>query len=331
VQIRASLAVLIWLGLAGCGYVGPVLAPSPELPQSVADLNVVERGDRIVITFSTPARTTDNLAIGHFSQVDLRIGPAAIPFDFDRWAASAKRYDMEPPPAADRDNPVPVIMTKDVPAADWLNKRVAIAVRTAVKRKNHYSSWSNRVVLNVIPPLAPPEVLFKSTAQGILLTWHAERPELEYRIYRKSATDNAPLQLGISKTPEYLDTTSQYDAPYDYTVVAASGLTESLPSEAQHVVAIDKFPPSVPTGITALGAPNSIELSWQRSPESDLKGYFVYRSVNGAPYQQVGELLTLPAYSDHQVERGKTYSYEVNSIDQKNNASDKSAPVEVRY
>jgi fibronectin type 3 domain-containing protein len=93
----------------------------------------------------------------------------------------------------------------------------------------------------------------------------------------------------------------------------------------------DIYAPSVPTGVTALAAPNSIELSWHRSPESDLKGYFVYRSVNGGPYQQIGGLQTLPTFSDHQVERGKTYSYELNSVDQKNNLSDKSAPVEVHY
>ncbi len=331
VRFPARLAPALFLGFAGCGYVGPVLPPSPQLPLAITDLAAVERGDQIVIDFSTPSRTSDNLAVRRFSEIDLRIGPAAIPFDYDRWADAAKRYEMAPPPPADPDNPVPVSMQKKIPAAEWVGKRVAVAVRTAIKKKDHYSAWSNRVVLEVITPLPPPQVQAKSTAKGVLLTWDAVANSLQYRIYRKSSTDNAPVVLGTSKTTSYLDTTSQYDIPYEYTAVAVRGLAQSLPSKPFPITTTDIFPPSVPSGVAALAAPNSIELSWQRSPEADLKGYYVYRSVNGGPYQGVGGLLTLPAYSDHQVEHGKTYRYRVNAVDQKNNPSDRSAPVEVNY
>jgi fibronectin type 3 domain-containing protein len=311
--------------------VGPVLPPSPQLPLAVTDLVAVERGDQIVIDFSTPSRTSDNLAVKHFSEIDLRIGPAAIPFDFDRWAAGAKRYPVTPPPPADPDNPVPVSISKKIPAPEWEGQRVAVAVRTAIKKKDHYSAWSNRVVLDVIAPLAPPQVKAKSTAKGVMLTWDAVANSSEYRIYRKSANDNAPIQLGTSKARNYLDTSSQYEIPYEYTVVAVRGLAESLPSRAELITTKDIFPPSVPSGVAVLAAPSSIELSWQRSPEADLKGYYVYRSENGGPYQGVGGLLNLPAYSDHQVEHGKTYRYQVSAVDQKNNASDRSAPVEIRF
>jgi fibronectin type 3 domain-containing protein len=39
----------------------------------------------------------------------------------------------------------------------------------------------------------------------------------------------------------------------------------------------------------------------------------------------------LPAYSDHGVEHGKTYRYEVSAIDQKGNESARSAAVEVVF
>jgi fibronectin type 3 domain-containing protein len=42
-------------------------------------------------------------------------------------------------------------------------------------------------------------------------------------------------------------------------------------------------------------------------------------------------LLTLPTYSDHNVEHGKTYRYQVSAVDQKNNESAKSAVAEVAY
>ncbi len=330
-RFRAGLAPILLVSLSACGYVGPVLPPSPQLPLAITNLVAVQRGDEIVIDFSTPPRTTDNLPVKQFSEIDLRIGSAAIPFDYDRWASGAKKYPVAAPPPADPDNPMPVSISKKISAAEWSGKRVAVAVRTAVKKRDHYSAWSNRVVLEVIAPLASPQVQVKSTAKGVMLTWSAVPNSLEYKIYRKSPTDNAPIQLGTSKTLSYLDTTSQYDIPYAYTAVAVRGLVESLPSELQAITTKDIFPPSVPTGVAALAGPNSIELSWQRSPEPDLKGYYVYRSVDDGPYQQAGGLLTLPAYSDHEVKRGITYNYEVGAVDQKNNPSDKSAPVRVSY
>jgi len=247
------------------------------------------------------------------------------------WADSATPYEIQAPPPGDPENPVPVAISKKIPAKEWIGKRVAVAVRTAIRTNDHYSSWSNRVVLDVIPPLTPPKVNAESTAKGVLLSWEPERPDLEFRVFRKTATDNAPLQIGTSKTPDYVDTTSQYETPYEYSVVAAHGLAESLPSASEPITTKDIFAPSVPASITALAAPNSIELSWQRSPESDLKGYYVYRSVDGGPYQTLGGLVTLPSFSDHDVQHGKTYSYQVSAIDQKNNQSARSSSAQVAY
>jgi len=329
---RSAIAcAILYLVLVGCGYVGPVLPPSPQLPNTIANLEAIERGDQIVITFATPIRTTDNLAIKQFSEVDLRIGAASIPFDFDQWAAAAQRYDIEPPPPNDPDDPKPVAMEKTIPASPWIGKRVAVAVRTAVKKKDHYSSWSNRAVLQVVPPLKPPEAKAVATAHGVLVTWTVQGSGVEYRVSREGPGDQQPVELGTSKTQDYLDTTAQYDTPYTYIVVATEHSAESLPSKTVSITPIDKFPPSVPASITALPAPDSIEVSWQRSPEPDLKGYYLYRSVNGGPFERVADLLTLPTYSDRKVEHGKTYRYEVSATDQKGNESAKSAPAEAVF
>ncbi len=317
--------------LTGCGYVGPILPPSPQLPSAITDLQAIERGDQIVIGFTTPVRTTDSLAIRQFSEIDLRIGSASIPFDFDQWAATATRYSLTPPPPNDRDDPQPVPLEKTIPVSEWLNKRIAVAVRTAVKKTDHYSQWSNRVVLDVVPPLKAPEVKAAATARGVLLTWEGQGSGMEYRVFRQGAGDQQPVEIGTSKTPDYLDTTAQYDTAYTYTVVTTEGSAESLASKPVPVTPVDIFPPSVPASIAALAGPDSIEISWQRSPEQDLKGYYLYRSVNGGPFARIADLLALPTYSDHKVERGKTYRYEVSAIDQKGNESAKSAPAEVVF
>lgn len=320
---RAAFAI-VFLFLAGCGYEGPVEPPSPELPNPVTNLAVVERDANLVITFDTPSRTTDSLAIKRFSGIDLRIGPDVTPFDFDRWAASATRYELPPPPPNDPDDPIARPMSKSIPVADWQGKHIAVLVRTAVKKTDHYSQWSNRVVLNVIAPLQAPEVEVKATKDGYMLTWAAERSGVHYEIFRVAPGNKAPVQIGTSDSPLYVDTTSQWDTPYTYTVIAQTESAESLPSKPVSVIHADTFAPSVPASITALAGPDSMEVSWSRSPEADLKGYYVYRSVDGGPFEKQGDLLNVPTFSDHHVEHGKTYRYEVSSVDQKGNESDKS-------
>lgn len=327
----AALPVSLLVLLCACGYVGPVVPPSPELPVAVTDLSVIEQGDQIRITFSTPARTTDNLPIKRFSEIDLRIGTATVPFDFDRWSATAKPVPIEPPEPGDPDDPRPQAMKTELPASQWVGQRIAVAVRTAVKKRDHYSPWSNVERLEIIPPLSPPVVTAKATAQGVQVSWPSEGQGLHYEVYRQSPADKQPVHIGTAEHDEYLDTTAQFDTHYRYSVVAVRGSTQSLSSKLAEITPIDIFPPSIPAGITALATPVSIEVSWQRSPESDLKGYYIYRSVSGGPFERQGNLLTLPNYSDHNVEHAKTYRYEVSAVDQKNNESGKSSAAEATF
>jgi hypothetical protein len=317
---------------ASCGYVGPIVPPSPELPNAITDLAVIERGNQLAISFSTPPRTTDNTAIKRFSKIDLAIGPDIQPWDFERWSQTARHMELSPPPPNDPNAPLYQAMHASQPVSDWVGKKIAVAVRTAVKKKDHFSQWSNRVVLSVIPPLHPPVVSVQPAAEGYRLTWPEERPGMHFDIFRQGPSDKQPTAIGASEKPEYLDTTSQWDTPYTYTVVALLGSAESLPSEPVHIVHADTFPPSVPAGVTALATPESIDITWQHVTSANLKGYYLYRSVNGGPFTRDGALLTLPAYSDHNVEHGKTYRYEVSSLSQKGYESAKSAPSpEVTY
>ena len=178
--------------LTGCGYVGPVMPPSPEIPTSVKDLSAVERGDKIEIAFHTPARTSDGIAIQKFSEIDLRIGPELLPFDFESWAETAKAYPMPPPPPGDRLDPKALPMSASLPLEGLLGKRVVVAVRTAVKRGDHYSAWSNRILLDVISPLTPPSAVHAAaSADGVVLDWQGSEAAKSYRILRATA-GNAP-------------------------------------------------------------------------------------------------------------------------------------------
>lgn len=325
--VAAAAAFLLGIG---CGYVGPVVPPSPELPRPVTDLKVLERGDQLIINFSTPVRTTDNLTIEHFSDVDLRIGPAVTPFDFEQWEATAKQYQLPLPRGnQDPDSPRPIPISKSIPAAEWGGKRVAVMVRTSVKKTGHFSQWSNREVVEVVPPLEQPVLKVSAVKGGYMLTWDAV-PDVKYRILRQ-APGQAPVEIGTADASPYLDDTSQWDIRYTYTAVAQQKSAESLPSEPVSLIHANTFPPAAPESLAALGGPESIELSWSRNVEPDLKGYYVYRSVDGGPLERLGDLINVPTYSDHKVEHGKTYRYAVAALSHNGQESEKSPTREVVF
>jgi len=96
----ASLALLI----IGCASPGPPRPPSLNLPKPVTDLTAERVGNQVLLHWSTPARSTDNLAIkGALTAVICR---AEVPANTSHPSSSALRSAT---------NPVPVSKPKSAP------------------------------------------------------------------------------------------------------------------------------------------------------------------------------------------------------------------------
>ncbi len=321
-RARSSLLALsaAMLGCFGCASVRPPMPPSLHIPSRITDLAAVERGDRIILEFTLPALTTDGVPIKQLGEIDVRIGPAG-------GTGKEKTQRLSAGPEA----PGPAHF--DVPDADWVGSEIGVAVRVA-GRTGRFSGLSNAVLLRVVPPLAMPmDVKAEAVPSGVRLTWRGTNREgVNYRIYRRGPGQTKPELFGQSEAPEYVDTSTQYGKAYEYSVQAAlkagAGEAESTISVAVSITPRDIFPPAVPTGLTAIAAVQAIQLSWNPDTELDLKGYYLYRSIAGQPFERIGGLLDTPAYSDRAIESGKRYRYAVSAIDQVGNESARSAPVE---
>ena len=217
------------------------------------------------------------------------------------------------------------------PAGDWVDKYVVAAVRTAQKDER-FSQWSNLIRIAIVNPPQTPILKAESDPKGIKLTIQPAQKDIEFHVLRQGPNDPQPVQAGIAKGTEFVDTGADYSVKYRYTAIAVSTVehanAESSVSAPFEITATDRFPPSPPLNVTALASTNSIEVSWERSPEPDTKGYFVYRSVDGGAFVKLKDMAAIPAFSDKDVQPGKKYRYQVSAIDVRNNESKPSNSVE---
>jgi hypothetical protein len=305
--------------LASCGYVGEPLPPTLDIPAPVTDLRAAEIGEQIRIEFTLPALTTEGVPLKEVRAVEVFIGPNVVPFSYDAWAGGAKPYPVS--------TTAPGQLARDAPAKDWLGLDIVVAVR-ATGPKGKLSGWSNPASLRIGQPLAPPNALrADNVARGVALSWQSPGPR--FRIFR-AVGEGAPTLLAEAGEPLFVDETTTYGERYRYRVHALASATHL--SEFSAEVAItpqDVFPPAVPAGVTLAAAPQSIELAWERNTEADFRGYNVYRSIAGGPFEKVSSLLDAPAWSDTAIESGKRYRYAISAEDAEGNESARSEPVEI--
>jgi fibronectin type 3 domain-containing protein len=128
---------------------------------------------------------------------------------------------------------------------------------------------------------------------------------------------------------EFIDRTASYGKPYSYSVQAFAGTAESARTPLVTVIPRDTFPPAPPTGLNAIAGLNSIELTWERSPEADLGGYRVYRAEAAGDFKLTADAVEGPAYSDKAISRGTRYRYSVTAVDQAGNESPRSPVVDI--
>ncbi len=319
--VVALLVPGVWL--TGCGYVGEPLPPALNIPLAVTNLRAVQRGDKLLIDFTIPPRTTEGLEVEDLRDVELRVGPGgAPPFQIDRWAATARRMDVDQKSGGE--------VTVAVPAGAWANQEVFLAVR-AQGSKKRWSGWSNIVALSVVPAVPTPSgVVAEATAGGVRLTWSGRGT---FRVYRRTGDEKDFTRVGTSDQPSYTDSGAQFGKAYEYSVQAAvkagNSEAESEPSPGVTITPEDTFPPGVPAGLTALAGAGSIQLAWERDTDNDLAGYFVYRAEGNGAFARQGERVDAPSFSDRAVASGKVYRYRVSAVDLKGNESAPCAPVEI--
>jgi hypothetical protein len=360
---RLSLAVagLVWL--TGCASIGPPLPASLELPKAPSDLRPTRKGDRVTLTWTIPAHTTDRQRVRY-------LGKTRVCRSIDQTAKECGKPigDVEPPPdfaALNKSS------TKKLKAtfADTLSSAIeqsnatgsAIYAVEVLNSAGRGAGISNQVRVALVPTV-PPFTGFTATpgAQGVLISWQcppasARRTDIKYlfRISRRPESSESVSRIAEIDATEcvqssgeqdkivtsFLDQTFEWEKTYFYrgavvsVVEAAAGKpaveVEGDDTAEVKVFAHDVFPPAVPSGLQAVfsgpGQQLFIDLIWAPVAGSDLDGYNVYRHEQGGTVLKVNsEPVKMPAFRDALVVAGKNYFYSVSAVDLRGNESARS-------
>ena len=303
--------------LAGCGYVGEPLPPALRRPVPVTDLSAVEHASKILIQFTVPKTTTEDLDIKDTPDIELRVGPKGNGFQLGFWMTVSDRIAN-----ISQDNGA---AKAEVDVAKYAGQTVVVGVNVHGPG-GRSAGWSNFTELTVVPPLGQPEGFELSDGPDqVQLKWRAEAPE--FRVFRKTVEAINWTRIGVSTKPEYADTTIEYGQTYQYYVQgqqkSGDGYAESEGSEVRTIKPVDVFPPAVPTGLTVQAGTGNMELVWERNTEKDFAAYRIYKDG-----KLLSQGLTSPAFSDPDVQPGTKYQYQISALDTAGNESAKCASVQ---
>lgn len=332
------IVALLAAALAGCGKVGPPVAPEGRVPVAVSDLSAVVEGPAVVLTWSSPGTRADGTRMRDLTTVrvyrredagDGEPKPALLSWGkvvgYDEIATIRL---AEPGPA-----------TIEGPRVTWVDRekltpgRRYVYVLTAVDSIGRSSPPSPRLVVSFLAAPRPPEGLTATAGEALVrLAWAAPAflvdgspapATLGYEVLRApNATGGfAPVTPEPIAARDFTDRGLANGQTYYYALRAVrtepGGRARSTLSPVAAATPVDLTPPTPPRNLVAVPAETAVRLAWNASPEEDVAGYVVYRAeAPGTAYVRLTPTpVTTTTYIDRTVERGRTYSYIVTAVD----------------
>jgi hypothetical protein len=349
-MVAPGLAMLscALVALAGCATMAPPQPPSLALPKSPSDLRAVRKGDRVVLTWTIPALTTDR-------QTERTIGVTKICRGSESPLTQCGTPVGEVP--AKHEAPTQKKQTAtftDTLPSNLLSSDPSTLASYAIEVLNmagRSAGLSNQVKISTLRAEPPPaNFAARLTSQGVVLTWKGtvtpapdQALHYAYRVYRRQEGSQQSILAGevpATAEPNYAvtDSSFEWEKTYEYraetvTIEARTDQPELLiegdDSPVTTIFADDVFPPAVPSGLQAVfsgaGGQSFVDLIWAPVPDVDLAGYNIYRREEGSAAAKLNiELVKTPAFRDTKVIAGRNYVYSVSAVDARGNESARS-------
>ncbi len=355
------LSFIVLVSLFFCGKKGPLQPPIIRIPNTAENVELIQRGDKVLLRWNNPVNYIDGNPLIGLSEVEIwllekpsneidtpKFTETGEPVETN-WErkfrksghlllAISKEKLLDYVFDADPENPV---MQFIFPlAGDFMSKQYifSIRVKDIRKRKSAYStpiSFYAKILshppLNLNAEVFVDKIEIKWDPPGENIDLSIPPQVVGYNVFRK-AEKSKPVQLnsGLIIGQSYEDKFFVFGTTYSYFVRASSNGTspfwESEDSKILVVSAKDVFPPAPPKGVLLVTGPDILSLSWDANQESDFGGYRVWKRKEGEPEFVV--LMEKPflenTYTDSAVEKNIRYYYAITSMDTSGNESQKS-------
>jgi len=199
-------------------------------------------------------------------------------------------------------------------------------------RESEISKELVAVIKDETPPTAPASVNANVTGKSIRLIWESNviNDLAGFNVYKsknkKSGFEKVNHKLIDKNFRSYTDEAEDVGVIY-YKVSSIDTAGNEAMSYVKPVNITDIFPPTVPTHVICTSDTGVINISWKANQESDLLGYFIYRTISktdNSNYVQINaDPITDNKYSDSlpKIARNKFY-YKIIAIDTSYNRSD---------
>jgi len=200
------------------------------------------------------------------------------------------------------------------------------------------SAWSNAAAIRLgAAPPAPATLEVNDLKNGVKLAWTAVEGALGYVVLRRDAADPSwgpPIASLPAEAIDHVDRSALYGTRYVYSVLTlgpGEPPIQSAPRIERELDYQDRFAPATPTALRAVALAGEVRVVWDPSPDADLAGYFVERSVDGGEFERLTAVpVDAPEYTDRSAPAGARIDYRVLAMDQIGNTSKRTEPAGVR-
>jgi len=339
--------------LVGCGTPGAPLPPTLDLPQPPDDLKATRKGDKVTLTWTVPAQTTDKALVKHLGATRVCRSSQTMMSECAPAVGEVPATQLQAGKPASYTDTLPPDLQQQNPTGETT---YAVEVQNT---RGRAGGLSTQVRVPLAPTFPAPAVSGRVTPYGPEIFWRPvngcvgqgqvsciyrvhrrlkeEAPEKEAAI--KDITDVPPANAAnVDYELKLSDNLAEWEKTYVYRVTPITRVAqgngvvevEGDDSPPVEILAHDTFPPAVPSGVQAvysgLAAQKFIDLTWAPVTDADLAGYNLYRREEGAaPVKINSETIKTPAVRDGNIRPGATYYYSVSAVDLRGNESAKSA------
>ena len=213
--LQAPLLATLLASLAiGCATPGPPRPPSLRLPEAVTDLSARRVGNQILLAWTTPTKTTDNLAIKE--TLTARICRAGVPESPAAVLTPPRPVSDTPPPKNPNQPPVlpcttvhtasvkpgPSTAVETLPPTLASDPIILLDYRVEILNPAERSAGLSNSALSISGSAPPPVAALRATptATGVILQW------------TPTSTPSVPTTVELSRTDQTLAASRQLHA-----------------------------------------------------------------------------------------------------------------------